>query len=107
MKRMPVLQREPNIWPDGLFAELAEASSDVLPWWVLHTRARTEKLVARLLCRAGVSFFLPLYERVRKICAQLLLAFTLKTDLHDLTCLTAARTGKSETQCGQTCGTVL
>lgn len=64
---MPVLQREPNIWPDGLFAELAEAGSDVLPWWVLHTRARTEKLVARLLCRAGVSFFLPLYERVRKI----------------------------------------
>lgn len=64
---MPVLQREPNIWPDGLFSELAERSMDALPWWVLHTRPRTEKQVARLLLRADVSFFLPLYERTRQI----------------------------------------
>lgn len=64
---MPVLQRETNLWPDELFAELAEGGADVLPWWVLHTRPRTEKLVARMLLRADVSFFLPLYERTRKM----------------------------------------
>jgi len=32
-------------------------------WWVLHTRPRAEKAVARFLGTVGVPFYLPLYAR--------------------------------------------
>jgi len=36
-------------------------------WWVAHTKARQEKAFAHDLMRKGVSYFLPLVERVRVI----------------------------------------
>ena len=35
-------------------------------WWVLHTRARTEKVVAAHLARHNVQFFLPLLRHRRR-----------------------------------------
>ena len=39
----------------------------VMPWMVLHTKARQEKAVAKYLSAAGVTFFLPLITRVNII----------------------------------------
>ncbi|QVL31152.1 hypothetical protein KIH39_20225 [Telmatocola sphagniphila] len=54
---MPVLQREPFIYPDALLSEPAELPT--AEWWVLHTRSRVEKSIARKLLSRNVSFFLP------------------------------------------------
>lgn len=57
---MPLLVREPTIYPDGLLEKHCENGAR---WWVLHTRPRAEKSVARKLLRARVGFFLPVYEK--------------------------------------------
>jgi transcription antitermination factor NusG len=63
---MPVLSQEPALWPETLFdASLSEESLDYR-WWVLHTRPRMEKALARSLLTRRVSFFLPLYSRQRR-----------------------------------------
>jgi transcriptional antiterminator RfaH len=58
---MPVLKLEPSVYPENLF----EDSDDSAPgqWWVLHTKPRAEKSVARRLLSRGVDFYLPLYAR--------------------------------------------
>jgi transcription antitermination factor NusG len=38
---------------------LLEAHAPVVPWWVLHTRARNEKAVARALDNEGIFTYLP------------------------------------------------
>jgi transcription antitermination factor NusG len=59
---MPLLPLEQYVFPDNLLA-----SPDSLPeggsWWVLHTRPRAEKALARSFLGRGVSFFLPLQKR--------------------------------------------
>ena len=61
---MPLLPLEPFLFPDGL---LTDGAGDGLDWpgcwWVLHTRPRAEKSLARCLLRRAVPFFLPLYKR--------------------------------------------
>lgn len=60
---MPVLPLEPFVYPDALFGE---DDSQPLPpgqWWVLHTKPRAEKSLARRLLRRDISFFLPMFER--------------------------------------------
>src|SRR5262245_45502829 len=37
---------------------------DVTAWMVLHTKARQEKAVARFLAAAGLTYYLPLIDRV-------------------------------------------
>ena len=59
---MPILPLEPYIFPDGLLAQ-PTAEITTCRWWVLHTRPRAEKTLARRLLRQGMPFFLPLYER--------------------------------------------
>ena len=60
---MPVLPQETSLFPDTLL----DASIPWEPlgdrWWVLQTRPRMEKKLARSLLRRSVSFFLPLYSR--------------------------------------------
>ena len=56
---MPVLPPEPNAFPDELFAAATDVAADRC-WWVLHTRARQEKSLARHLYQARVPFYLPL-----------------------------------------------
>jgi transcriptional antiterminator RfaH len=68
---MPLLPLEPFIHPDDLLAERINGDGDWMPatafesprWWVLHTRPRAEKALARRLLTKGIPFFLPLYHR--------------------------------------------
>jgi transcription antitermination factor NusG len=59
---MPILPQEPNTFPEELFAadhpDLGERV-----WWVLHTRARQEKSLARHLFLKQVPFYLPLIAK--------------------------------------------
>ncbi len=60
---MPFLPPEPNTFPHDLFAP---ENTDVRlnrQWWVLHTKPRQEKSLARQLLKSQVPFYLPLIER--------------------------------------------
>jgi len=59
---MPVLPPEPTAYPDELFTDEADIASDHR-WWVLHTRARQEKTLARHLHQAQVPYYLPLIAK--------------------------------------------
>jgi len=69
---MSLLPRETSLFPNELFSssKLGEGS-----WWVLHTRPRAEKAVARKLLTRGVAYFLPLYEKQRRYSGRLRSAF--------------------------------
>ena len=59
---MPVLPQEPNAYPADLFAAGRDVAAERV-WWVLHTRARQEKSLARHLHQARAPFYLPLIAR--------------------------------------------
>jgi hypothetical protein len=65
---MPLLPPEPVVYPSDLFG--TDATKVNYPawaecrWWVLHTRPRTEKTLARRLASREVSYFLP--QRMRE-----------------------------------------
>jgi transcription antitermination factor NusG len=60
---MPLLPLEPFVFPDDLLRGSASYPAIESPWWVLHTRPRAEKSVARRLLRRSVPFFLPVCKR--------------------------------------------
>ncbi len=60
---MPILQAEPNVHPAGMFNEPPAAPAPGFGWWVLHTKPRQEKSLARWLHATGVSFYLPTLSR--------------------------------------------
>jgi transcription termination/antitermination protein NusG len=62
---MPLLPLEPFVFPDQLLDQPcdATATNGSLPWWVLHTRPRAEKALARKLLRQGTAFFLPIRKK--------------------------------------------
>jgi transcriptional antiterminator RfaH len=57
---MPILKAEPELFPEQLFADEAQAAHTDASWWLLHTRPRQEKSLARQLFEAQVPFYLPL-----------------------------------------------
>ena len=59
---MPILLAEPQVHPEGLL-ENPQVPSPEQRWWVLHTRPRQEKSLARQLFANGISFYLPLLAR--------------------------------------------
>lgn len=59
---MPLLPLEPFVYPEALF-EANPWQGDSARWWVLHTRPRSEKVLARKFMAKAVPFFLPLYHR--------------------------------------------
>lgn len=59
---MPVLPMESYVAPDDLFSDPMALESDSSEWWVLHTRPRAEKSLARHFLARELSFFLPLYQ---------------------------------------------
>ena len=59
---MPLLPMETHVSPDDLFRDSAALETDASEWWVLHTRPRTEKSLARNFVARNLSFFLPLYQ---------------------------------------------
>jgi transcriptional antiterminator RfaH len=58
---MPILPPEPCCYPDDLFQGPSPSMANDDRWWVLHTRPRSEKSLARVAVREAVSFFLPVY----------------------------------------------
>ena len=60
---MPVLDLESSVWPEDLFSTERCIEDSKLRWWVLHTRSRSEKSLARRLVAHNVIFYLPLYQR--------------------------------------------
>lgn len=59
---MPFLPAEPFVYPEKLLEEPAAHPCDG-QWWVLYTKPRAEKSLARRLHGRGVPYFLPLYKR--------------------------------------------
>jgi transcriptional antiterminator RfaH len=60
---MPLLPLEPFLYPDDLLDQPPAADPAADPWWVLHTRPRAEKALARKLLGGQLDFFLPLYKK--------------------------------------------
>jgi len=60
---MPFLPPEPNAFPDNLFADDNAELRQGRLWWVLHTKPRQEKSLARQLVKTQVPFYLPLIEK--------------------------------------------
>ncbi len=59
---MPLLPMETYLAPDDLFSNSSALETDSSEWWVLHTRPRAEKSLARHFVARNLSFFLPLYQ---------------------------------------------
>lgn len=59
---MPLLAMEPSVYPENLFDDAADFAG-ARRWWVLHTRPRAEKALARKCFGQDVPFFLPLYPK--------------------------------------------
>jgi transcription antitermination factor NusG len=60
---MPLLPLETYIAPDDVLDTPILPEADSAGWWVLHTRPRAEKSLARQLLARNLSFFLPMYLR--------------------------------------------
>jgi transcription antitermination factor NusG len=58
---MPLLALETFIQPENLL-DISTDDVGLGKWWVLHTRPRAEKTLARRFCDRGMSYYLPLYE---------------------------------------------
>src|SRR6185312_15953546 len=64
---MPLLLPEPQCYPDDFWESVAAVERDPArgvqesdrQWWVVRTRTRQEKSLARELSRRAISFFLP------------------------------------------------
>jgi transcription antitermination factor NusG len=63
LKNMPILNKEVSLYPDDLFDVEVNGDED-RNWWVLHTKARQEKAVARFLHHSRIAFYLPLISRM-------------------------------------------
>jgi transcriptional antiterminator RfaH len=59
---MPLLPLEPYVSPEDLLSDAPGGEPDSADWWVLHTRPRAEKSLARRFLARDLSFFLPLYQ---------------------------------------------
>jgi transcription antitermination factor NusG len=59
---MPILQAEPQCFPEDLLAKEFVPSDDCR-WWLLHTKARQEKSIARELLAHSIAFFAPQTEK--------------------------------------------
>jgi transcription antitermination factor NusG len=60
---MPLLPSEPFMWPENLLAQRPPPQDGSSRWWVLHTKPRTEKSLARHLLMRKLAFFLPLAKK--------------------------------------------
>jgi len=59
---MPVLGEETSIFPEDLL-DTSSGGTSCHGWWVLYTRSRQEKVVARHLLSCEVGFYLPLIKK--------------------------------------------
>jgi transcription antitermination factor NusG len=71
---VPILPAEPDRYPAHLFDASDVDAAGSRAWYVLHTRPRQEKSLARHLHAAGVSFYLPAIPRRRRLSNRVLTA---------------------------------
>lgn len=64
--KMPILDEQPQRFPEQLLDELAAAPGN-RSWWVLYTKARQEKSLARELWQWQVPFYLPQIRQARRV----------------------------------------
>lgn len=65
---MPILAAEPILYPESLLDEAADNARDTdRLWWVVYTKSRQEKSLARQLLGMQVPFYLPLVPKVSMI----------------------------------------
>src|SRR5262249_37070499 len=60
---MPLLPAETFIYPPEVLNQPPSPGETLERWWVLHTKPRAEKSLARRLLGSSIAFFLPLYRR--------------------------------------------
>lgn len=60
---MPILPHEPELFPADLLERAENDDPSVYRWWVVHTKPRQEKTLARQLTALKVSHYVPQYER--------------------------------------------
>lgn len=63
---MPILAKEPHLFPDHLFSLEDLGRSAAERWWALYTRSRREKQLMRYLLSLQVPFFCPLAPQTRR-----------------------------------------
>jgi transcription antitermination factor NusG len=59
---VPILKQEPSLFPETLLEECLEDNID-RRWWVIYTKARQEKSLARELLAFRIPFYLPLIKK--------------------------------------------
>jgi transcriptional antiterminator RfaH len=59
---VPILKEEPNLFPETLLENGIQEASD-RRWWVIYTKARQEKSLARELLAFKIPFYLPLIKK--------------------------------------------
>jgi transcription antitermination factor NusG len=60
---MPLLAAERTQFPETLFGTSHDTETHEGEWWVLHTRPRQEKALARQLLQRQLPFYLPVVSR--------------------------------------------
>jgi transcriptional antiterminator RfaH len=59
-----MLKLEDN--PPAVFPEVSDITDIYGDWWVARTKSRSEKVLAQILCRREIPYFLPLVEKISK-----------------------------------------
>ena len=59
---MPILPREPDIYPAELLDDALGATTDS-SWWAMYTMARREKELMRRLRAMEISYYAPLVHK--------------------------------------------
>ena len=72
---MPILSAEPCLHPEGLFDPANRPALAGRDWWVLQTRSRQEKSLARQLREARAAFYLPLVARRCRVRGRVLTSY--------------------------------
>src|SRR5918911_590843 len=60
---MPLLAQEPFVYPHDLLCNPPDGDDGQRRWWVLHTRPRAEKALARRFFSRGTAYFLPQHRK--------------------------------------------
>ena len=60
---MPILEREPDTFPESLLDEGGSAFNALRPWWALYSLPRHEKQLVRKLRLAGLAHYCPFVSK--------------------------------------------
>ena len=60
---MPILDREPDIYPENLFSQSELLSDKHRKWWCVYTMSRREKDLMRKLHRSKIAFYSPVVTK--------------------------------------------